>query len=50
MLITEEPYKNKTFVAEAHKLAVIYTTCTKTVAGEHCYKNYINDLPEKFKS
>ena len=34
VLITEEIDKNEIFVAEACKLAVIDTACTKTVVGE----------------
>ena len=41
--------KNEIFVAEALKLAVIDTACTKAVAGEDWYNDYIIDLSKKYK-
>ena len=45
VLSTDSNLKNDIFVAEALKLAVIVTACTKTVAGEERYKDYVKDLP-----
>ena len=42
--ITEDLDKNKVFVVEASKSAVIDTACTKTVAGEKCYQNFRTNL------
>ena len=50
VLITEEIDKNEIFIAEASKLAVVDTACTKTVTGEECYMNYIKDLLCELKS
>ena len=41
VLMTEEIDKNEIFIAEASKLAVVDTSCTKTVAGEEWYMNHI---------
>ena len=46
----KEPDKNEIFVSQTQKLAVVDAHCTKTAAREHLYKNYVNDLPEKFKN
>ena len=40
VLMTEEIDKNEIFIAEASKLAVVDTACTKAVAGEEWYMNY----------
>ena len=50
VLMTEEIDKNEIFIAEASKLAVVDTACTKTVAGEEWHINYIQDLPCELKS
>ena len=50
VLITEEINKNEIFVAEACKSAVVDTACTKTVAGEIWYENYVKSLPTKYRS
>ena len=50
VLSTDSNLKNDIFVAEALKLAVIITACTKTVAGEERYKDYVKDLPIKYKN
>ena len=50
VLMTEEIDKNEIFIAEASKLAVVDTACTKTVAGEEWYMNYIKDLPCELKN
>ena len=41
VLRTDSNSKNDIFVAEALKLAVTDTACTKTVAAEEWYKNYV---------
>ena len=48
--MTEETDKNEIFIAEASKLAVVNTTCTKTMAGEEQYINYVKSLPCELKS
>ena len=48
--MTEEIDKNEIFIVEASKLVVVDTACTKTVAGEEWYMNYIKDLPCELKS
>ena len=50
VLITGEINKNEVFVAEACKSAVVDSACTKTVAGEIWYENYIKSLPNKYRS
>ena len=45
VLMTEDLDKNKIFVAEASKSALIDTACTKTVAGEKWYQNLKTNLP-----
>ena len=50
VLMTKEIDKNETFIAEASKLAVVDTACTKTVAGEEWHINYMQDLPCELKS
>ena len=50
VLVTEEIDKTAIFIAEASKLAVVDTTCTKTVTGEEWYMNYIKDIPCELKS
>ena len=37
-------------MAEALKLAVIHTACTKTVVGEEWYKDFVKDFPIKYKN
>ena len=49
-LLTDSNLKNDIFVAEALKLAVVDRACTKTVAGEEWYKDYVKDLPIKYKN
>ena len=44
VLMTEDLDKNKIFVVEASKSAVIDTACTNTVAGEKWYQNFITNL------
>ena len=44
VLFTENESNNEIFVAEALKLAVIDIACSKTVAGEDWYNDYINDI------
>ena len=48
-LFTEKESNNEIFLAEALKLAVIHTACTKTVVGEDWYNDYINDLSKSDK-
>ena len=48
--MAEEIDKSEIFIAEASKLAAVDTACTKTVAGEEWYMNYIKDLPCELKS
>ena len=48
-LFTEKESNNEIFVAEALKLAVIDTACAKTVAGEDCHIDYINNLSKSDK-
>ena len=48
--MTEEIDKKEIFTAEASKLAAVDIACTKTVAGEDWYMNYIKDLPCELKS
>ena len=50
VFMTEEIDKNEIFIAEASRLVVVDTACTKTVAGEEWYMNYIKDLPCELKS
>ena len=50
VLITEEIEKNKIFIAEASKLAVVDTGCTKKVTGKEWYMNYRKDLLCELKS
>ena len=50
VLLTEEIDKNKIFIAEASKLAVVDAACAKTVTGEEWYMNYIKDLLCELKS
>ena len=50
VLLTEEMDKNEIFITEASKLAAVVTACTKTVAGEEWYMNYIKDLLCELKS
>ena len=49
VLFTKNESNNEIFVAEALKLAVIDTACTKAVAGEDWYNDYIIDLSKKYK-
>ena len=44
VLMTEQMDKQEIFVAEASKSAVIDTACTKTIAGEIWFENYIDSL------
>ena len=44
VLMTEDLDKNKIFVVEASKSAVIDTARTNTVAGEKWYQNFITNL------
>ena len=48
VLMTEDLDKNKIFVVEASKSAVINTTCTETVAGEKWYQNFNTNLPNNY--
>ena len=48
--MTQEIDKNEKFIAEASKIAVADTACTKPVAGEEWYMNYIKDLACELKS
>ena len=48
--MTEEIDKSEIFIAEASKLAAADTACTKTVAGEEWYMNYVKDLLCELKS
>ena len=48
-LLTDSDWKNDISVAEALKLAVLDTACTKT-AGEEWYKVYFKDLPIKYEN
>ena len=50
VLMTEERDKNEILTAEASKLPVVDKACTKTVAGEVWYMNYIKYLPCEFKN
>ena len=45
--MTENIPKQEIFVMEAGSAAVIDTACTKTVAGEHWFVNYINHTYQK---
>ena len=49
LLITEEIDKNEILLAETTKLAVADRVCTKILAGEEWYTNYIKDLSDKLK-
>ena len=46
ILITENLLKSEIFVAEASKSTVIDTACTKTVAGEQWFNNFMSNLTE----
>ena len=46
VLITENLSKSEIFVAEALESAVINTACTKTVAGEQWFNNFMSNLTE----
>ena len=50
VLMAEEVDKNEIFMAETSKLADVDTTCTKTVAGEDWYMNYIKGFLCELKS
>ena len=47
VLITKNLSKSEIFVAEASRSAVINTACTKTVAGEQWFNNFMSNLTEK---
>ena len=49
VLMTEKIDKNEIFIAEASKLAVVDTACTKIVAVQEWYMNYIKDIPCELK-
>ena len=44
VLMTEDLDKNESFVVEASKSAVIDTACTKTVAGEKWFSNFLKPI------
>ena len=46
ILITENLLKSEIFVAEASKSTVIDTACTKKVAGEQWFNNFMSNLTE----
>ena len=48
VLMIEDLDKNEIFVVQASKLAAIDTACTKTVAGEKWYQNFITNLPNDY--
>ena len=50
VLMTEKIDKNEILIPEASKLPVVDTACTKIVAVEEWYMNYIKDLPCELKS
>ena len=50
VLLTDSDLKNDIFVAEALKLAVIDTACTKRVVREEWYKDFVKNLPIKYKN
>ena len=49
VLFTENESNNEIFVVEALKLAAIDTACTKPVAGEDWYNDYISNLSKSDK-
>ena len=46
VLITENLSKSEIFVAEASESAFINTACTKTVASEQWFNNFMSNLTE----
>ena len=49
VLFTENESNNEIFVVEALKFAAIDTACTKPVAGEDWYNDYISNLSKSDK-
>ena len=47
LLITKNFLTSELFLAESWKAAVINTACTKTVAGEQWFNNFMSNLTKK---